>query len=460
MKSVILEIKDGFAAVLSDNGCIEKIKNNNYEVGQVIQTSTSKVRFTRKITVFAASAAAFAVLSVGTWAYASPYSYVSLDVNPSIEYTVNRFDRVIHVKAVNDDGEEILSEIKLEDLKNKTIEAALSRTINQISELGFFDGTDAGGIVIATSGKNKEKAEQLAQDLQESVEDEVAENGDNVTVEAISVGLERVEQARELGVTPGKLNLVEKLQAAATDPTTIILEEWLDKPVKDIMKATKDYKKAAIASDTTDISDEEEAKQSGNSSDNANMKEQKDDDRLTKQEQKDAGKSDGKGQKQDGKSVDREQKQNGNSDDKEQKQNGQNIKKSDIEARKDDVSSNIANSITKIPEKNITITPKENSTKADKAENKGNERAEKIGQSNDSESAIETTDNEDSIEDEKANTKTDNDTNGQSEGNANNQADDNNKQVKGNDNEQAKGNDNEQVNGNNNGGKAPDKIDK
>jgi len=215
-----------------------------------------KISYTKKIAAFVASAAALVIISVGTWAYASPYSYVSLDVNPSIEFTVNRFDRVLRVKAVNDDGEEILQEISLEDLENQTIEDAIISTVAQISEAGYFNGDIEGGIVIATSGKDEEKAEELAQELLLSVENEIIENGDEVIVEAFSVGLERVEEARALGVTPGKLNLVEKLQASATDPSTIDLEEWLTMPVKDIMRATKDNRKVSVVSGSAITIDE------------------------------------------------------------------------------------------------------------------------------------------------------------------------------------------------------------
>ncbi len=263
MNAVVVELKSGLAAVLSDDGCIVTIKNNDYEIGQVIQMNNTKIRFTKKIAVFAASAAAFVMISTGAWAYASPYTYVSVDVNPSIEFNVNRFDRVLHVKAVNDDGEAILKEISLSDLENKTIEDALTQTVKQMSEAGYFDGNIEGGIVITTSSKNEKKAEELAQELQQTAEEEVDENGDDVIVEAFSVGLERVEEAKELGVTPGKLNLVEKLQASAADPSTINLEEWLNKPVKEIMSATKENRKASVTTGSAiniDSKDSEKAK--------------------------------------------------------------------------------------------------------------------------------------------------------------------------------------------------------
>lgn len=255
MKAVIVELKGNHAAVLSDDGRIIKIENNNYEIGQEIQMKNSKSGITKKIIAFAATAAACLTLSVGGWAYAysTPYSYVSLDVNPSIEFTINRFNRVIHVKAVNDDGKEIIQEIQLENLENSTIQDAISKTVNQISELGFFDdeSNEENGIVITTASKDNEKANVPANELQKEVQSEVQELGNTVTVEVSSVGLERVEIARELGVTPGKLNLVEKLQAASSEPNQIKLEDWLNKSVKEIMKATKEYKTASKSTEAT-----------------------------------------------------------------------------------------------------------------------------------------------------------------------------------------------------------------
>lgn len=363
MKSVIVEIKDGFAAALSEDGCVVKIKNHNYEVGQVLQVSNPKVRFTNKIVAFAASAAALVIFSTGAWAYASPYSYVSLDVNPSIEFTLNRFDRVLDIKAVNDDGEEILNQLQLEDLNNKTIETAIIKTLEQISFSGYFDGETEGGIVIATSGKNEDKADQLAEDLQQTVETEVAENGDDVAVETFSVGLERVEQARELGVTPGKLNLVEKLQAAATDPATIDMQEWLDKPVKDIMKATKDYKNATV------------------SGANAEDKEQKNEKALEKEAEKAA-----KEVEKESKSGQKIEDKNDTSIDNEDSDNeeSENISNSEtIKTNKNNNGKNITNKADKSEIKNADKDSQNNqdnqdSVKTDKSKDNNNGKSKKI----------------------------------------------------------------------------------
>lgn len=220
-----------------------------------------KVNFTKKLVLGIASVAVLGLTtSVGAWAYTTPYSYVSLDVNPSIEYTLNRFERVIDVKAVNDDGQVIINEIDIDGLNHQSIEKAILKTVDQISQDGYFtenaanavtgsaivigDGTTSvktidGGLVITISNQDTVISEELAKELREAVDDFV---NANVEVEVTSVGYERVQEAKELGVTPGKLNLVEKLKASAENPDSIVLEEWLNKPVKDIMKAIKENK--------------------------------------------------------------------------------------------------------------------------------------------------------------------------------------------------------------------------
>jgi hypothetical protein len=251
MKAVVVEIKNRFAALLCDDGRIVKVHNRNYAIGQVIEMNNRVSIRARKLMVWAASAAAAVCLcGIGVWAYTSPYSYVSLDVNPSIEFTLNRFDRVLTVTAVNDDAQEIVGELVLQNLNHKTIDTAIAKAVQELTDKGFFDGDEEGGVMIATSGKDLKKAETMAQRLQERVQEDLGD--ENVNVESVSVGLERVREAQKLGVTPGKLNLVEKLQASTGDTDSIDVEEWLDKPVREIMKAINENNAAGRAENKSD----------------------------------------------------------------------------------------------------------------------------------------------------------------------------------------------------------------
>ncbi|NLT48775.1 MAG: hypothetical protein GXX92_10240, partial [Clostridiales bacterium] len=95
----------------------------------------------------------------------------------------------------------------------------------------------------------------------------IDEEGKTAVVESEAVGLERVKEAEQLGVTPGKLNLVEKLVKSSPVPEEIIIEEWLDKPVKEINKLIKENKKALKEQEKADREkDKHKDKENGKSS--------------------------------------------------------------------------------------------------------------------------------------------------------------------------------------------------
>lgn len=55
-------------------------------------------------------------------------------------------------------------------------------------------------------------------------------------------GKDMVEKANELGITPGKLNLIYKLMDAAEGKAKINIEDWIDRSVQEIQKEIKSYK--------------------------------------------------------------------------------------------------------------------------------------------------------------------------------------------------------------------------
>jgi hypothetical protein len=181
------------------------------------------------------------VLGFSAFTYATPAGSVSLDVNPSITYTVNIFDRVLTVTAVNDDGQNIINEIDLKNLSHKTISQAIETTITQLIAEGYITSdAETNGAVITASGLSEKKAQKLAEKLGAVAQERCEEQNCELNVECNGVGRERVEEAKALNTTPGKLNLVEKLQESLPEGEDIDVNEWLNKPVKEIMKAIKE----------------------------------------------------------------------------------------------------------------------------------------------------------------------------------------------------------------------------
>ena len=245
MKAVVVEIKNKYTALLLEDGKIEKVKSENYTIGEVIEMKEKKTEGNtklRRMITLASSAAAFIVLcGLGVWAYVAPYSYVSMDVNPSIKFMVNRLGYVISAEAVNEDGEDIIEGLDFSSLSNLPIEEALELAIEEVEKQGYFVGDEAG-MIITTANQNEGEAQELLLKLQVMAQEQVREDGYEVEVEGLAVGLARVEEAEALGITPGKLNLIEKLSESSENPEEIDIEEWKNSSVKDIMKAINDNK--------------------------------------------------------------------------------------------------------------------------------------------------------------------------------------------------------------------------
>lgn len=240
MKGTVAEIKDGYVAVLKEDGTITKIKDNNFMIGDVLKVKEKEERKNKRITSMVAMVVMFAMLFSGAaYAYNSTSYYVSLDVNPGVVMKVNRFERVIDTEAVNEEAEELLKDLKL---KNKEVEEAVTLVVDRATGLKYIEDKD-GNILIVASGKNDEKAEKLAEKLQDAIKDKNEENGVEAEVTSGAVGYEMVQAAKAIeGMTPGKYNIIVNL--LGVDPEDA--EEYVEVPVKDIMKeftATKGTEK-------------------------------------------------------------------------------------------------------------------------------------------------------------------------------------------------------------------------
>ena len=160
MKAVVVECNKKDAVVLC-NGEFIKIKNKDYSVGQKLSIRKSTTRWVKRASM-AASIALIVVAgtSYGAYTWNSPYSYVSLDINPSIEYSLNQFDRVIEVTGKNEDGLHIADSIN-DSVKNTDLTTALTVTIDQLSHEEYIDSADTNYMVISVYSDDNNKASSL-----------------------------------------------------------------------------------------------------------------------------------------------------------------------------------------------------------------------------------------------------------------------------------------------------------
>lgn len=253
MKGIVVEKKKNEVFVMMADGTFRAARDQGYFIGEELEMEPEKKKSNKNIFVRwgAGVAAAVMLFAAGAFVYGMPVGYVSLDVNPSIEYSINILNRVIEVKSLNEDGAKILATL---DLKDLTIEDAVEQTTAKLIEEGYITGDENAGVVIATFEEDEDKAIALAARIQESLQAFMTEEGETAEVVSEAVGRQRVQEAEQLGVTAGKLNLVQKMLTMAgeeADPAKV--EEWLTKSVKEINKQTKELRKAQkLDTDVTD----------------------------------------------------------------------------------------------------------------------------------------------------------------------------------------------------------------
>lgn len=126
-------------------------------------------------------------------------TYVTVDINPSIDFVVNSENNVVGVAAMNQDGELLLLNLSLQ---NKSVDDAIDEVIDEAIDLGFID-PDAEETIVnvnATSSRVQSRFEEkINLAFQERGMFGRAVKQENQELQA---------EAEELGVEVGFLRLV------------------------------------------------------------------------------------------------------------------------------------------------------------------------------------------------------------------------------------------------------------
>lgn len=228
MKAVVLDISDGEATVMTKRGDIIGVRDESYEIGQEIivrrSLGTNIIRF---LPAIAAAAILLITAGSGSYAYLKPYGTVSLDVNPSIEYSINRFDKVLNISGINDDGSDIIASLDIKQLKYMDIETAIDNTIDQIDAAGYF--SDEENYVVVTANT---KAEVHTDELVDKLDKTVSRH-DKIKPISSKVSDDELKKAHEQGISAGKKMMVDRLDDISDEE--IDRSKWNGKSVKDIV---------------------------------------------------------------------------------------------------------------------------------------------------------------------------------------------------------------------------------
>ncbi|MBN2851884.1 MAG: hypothetical protein JXQ23_04025 [Clostridia bacterium] len=224
MKSVVITKGNKKSVLLTSDGQFVNVRTKKqFQEGKETDYVNSHMKTLSIAAMF------LMILSVATFLVAynvTSYS-VSMDVNPSIEFYANIFNQVIDVNGLNEDGNQIISNL---DYKNKKLKEVLVEALAQIEELGYLK--DDYVVVVGVDGNEKQVLgiQSVFDSLKESNEvastqsenengngiaEKIQEQGTEIIVERITD--EMRQAADDNNVSPGKILLITKANEQGAD---------------------------------------------------------------------------------------------------------------------------------------------------------------------------------------------------------------------------------------------------
>lgn len=243
MNNTSNDIKRAFDSIHAE----DSLKSNTIEF---INTKRKPFSFPRLMPL-AAAFVLFIIVGISSYlTYNTSTALISIDVNPSIELKINRFNKVISVEGYNDDGTELANNL---DIINMNYEKAVEKILS-------LDFDDDSVFSITVASKNENRKEHLLSKLQNFSKDE--------TVFCGSATEEEVKEAHQAGLSFGKYKAYKKLHQYDEEITT---DKIKDMPMKDIQNKLKDYENDRDDNhDDNNKPDKENGKQENHNGENHN----------------------------------------------------------------------------------------------------------------------------------------------------------------------------------------------
>lgn len=136
-----------------------KVRRNMPAVGEVYTGELVKATPFYKYAAAAASLAFVLFSGTATYAYYTPTSSVVVDINPSIELKLNRWNRIIKALPLNSDGEKVLSSL---NIKHKSVNDGLDSIVEEAKKDNFInDNYIQSGRIIKISIESNDDDKKL-----------------------------------------------------------------------------------------------------------------------------------------------------------------------------------------------------------------------------------------------------------------------------------------------------------
>lgn len=192
------KIKAAFDAIHADEALKSRTKAF---IARKTNGYAARKTLTRRRILSVAAACLALVLFAGAGLYFTPTAHINIDINPSLELGINRFDRVISVSALNNDGEALVKSLNLNFMG---YDEALRRIIDNQSVEAMLSADEIMTVTVIET--NTAQSAHILSEVSACVEE-------HANIDCHSASAEEAHAAHELGLSCGKYGAFLELQS-------------------------------------------------------------------------------------------------------------------------------------------------------------------------------------------------------------------------------------------------------
>jgi len=160
----------------------------------------------------------------------SSYSTLSIDINPSVELTINRYEQVVSIEAVNSDANALINSV---NLLGDNVELAIEKLLNKAIEQGYLTTENSNALLFSVKNKNQERIDALKLKIENKMDVYLTNRNipNTILFEAYSEELrQEFDELKEgfnenVNITPAKYRLIKSVLIRF--PNLIGHEEYL-----------------------------------------------------------------------------------------------------------------------------------------------------------------------------------------------------------------------------------------
>ena len=174
MNYLVMEVHPAYAVVLDEEGRFLKAANLRYQVGDTVRDIVELRRPKEKrpalwkpLSGVAGLAACLCIVFFGYYQpNFVPYGALRIQINPDVELTLSRTDRVLELEGLNADGQSLIAGY---DYGGKDREDVTEELVERAIDMGYLSGGETVSITVTSADADWQAREEQAarEDLEE-----------------------------------------------------------------------------------------------------------------------------------------------------------------------------------------------------------------------------------------------------------------------------------------------------